>query len=285
VHVSATHIGFSLGLKDFEEYLLFVEGCPEWLYFTLWLKEYTKQYNAWMAQRPKRMVKPSSAYYHTPAMTMETSPALALFWIKAQQTFFAPGAEYYLDVSEDILAPLMVKFTDEGLATTGPTGVHPDPHVFTELQLVAHHRLKLSLDRFVLGLSSLFLIYIMLTVCLTASYYNVGSARAWCGVTAGTVMILAGTIAPLSLNFLRHASRWERLAALPGFWLGFTVIIASLHGVRVFTSHLYAIHELNVSAQICIMIYLFGVFRLELHGFAYSHSLFQGIIGNSGSSR
>lgn len=38
-----------LGLKDFEEWLLFVEQCPENLYFILWLREYTAKYNAWAA--------------------------------------------------------------------------------------------------------------------------------------------------------------------------------------------------------------------------------------------
>ena len=36
-----------LGLKDFEEWLLFVEQCPEHLYFVLWLREYTQKYDAW----------------------------------------------------------------------------------------------------------------------------------------------------------------------------------------------------------------------------------------------
>lgn len=46
-------------------------------------------------------------------------------------------------------------------------------------------------------------------------------------------MLLAGTVAPITLNFVRKSARWERLAALPGMWLGLTVIIASLHGVRL----------------------------------------------------
>ncbi|CAL1713112.1 unnamed protein product [Somion occarium] len=36
-----------LGLKDFEEWMLFVEHNAEYLYFILWLREYTSRYAAW----------------------------------------------------------------------------------------------------------------------------------------------------------------------------------------------------------------------------------------------
>lgn len=45
-------------------------------------------------------------------------------------------------------------------------------------------------------------------------------------------MLLVGTIAPLTLNYVHKSNRWERLAAFPGLWIGLTVIVASLHGVR-----------------------------------------------------
>jgi hypothetical protein len=61
--------------------------------------------------------------------------------------------------------------------------------------------------------------------------FSVGNGRAKCGMVGGTVMLLAGTIAPLALNFTHHGFRWERLAALPGLFIGLTVLIASLNGV------------------------------------------------------
>ncbi|KAG1762750.1 hypothetical protein EDD22DRAFT_541656, partial [Suillus occidentalis] len=48
-----------LGLKDFEEYLLYVEQSPENLYFLLWLKEYTTRYHIW-SQRTNTISAPSA---------------------------------------------------------------------------------------------------------------------------------------------------------------------------------------------------------------------------------
>lgn len=143
-----------LGLKDFEEYLLFVEECPEELYFTLWLKEYTKRYAEWMSQRPRRpSIKPSSEAYRVQNnVPIETNPAVALFYAKAQKTFFASGSPYKLDAPADVLAPFVANLTDDGMiAGLGPYGAHPEPNVFTELDLIVRQRLKLSLDRFVQG--------------------------------------------------------------------------------------------------------------------------------------
>ncbi|OCH86389.1 hypothetical protein OBBRIDRAFT_838191 [Obba rivulosa] len=53
-----------LGLKDFEEWLLFVEQSAENLYFILWLREYTARYTAWVHQSKSahaRGSRPSSA--------------------------------------------------------------------------------------------------------------------------------------------------------------------------------------------------------------------------------
>ena len=79
--------------------------------------------------------------------------------------------------------------------------------------------LKESLDRFVL-----------------ASYYNVGTSRALCGMIGGAIIALAGFVPPVAVNLADQHVRWLRLLALPGLWLGLTVIVASLHGVRFFSS-------------------------------------------------
>jgi hypothetical protein len=55
-------------------------------------------------------------------------------------------------------------------------------------------------------------------------------------------MLLGGTVAPLALNFLHGSSRWGRLASIPGFFIGLTVLIAAYNGV-------------------CLMIWVFGDFR------------------------
>ncbi|KAI0058275.1 hypothetical protein BV25DRAFT_1291788 [Artomyces pyxidatus] len=206
-----------LGLKDFEEWLLFVENSAENLYFILWLKEYVVRYEAWVAESRAKLDAhhgDSSRYRFSTAAT--PSPALTLFYLRAKQTFFTPGSLYELDIPSDVLAPFH---------TGHFVSPHPDPIVFSPVAWEAHRMLKASLDRFV-----------------TAAYYNVGTNRALCGMLGGTTIALLGAVAPVAVNFANHRPRWGRVFALPGLWLGLTILLASLHGV-------------------CMMVYVFGDLR------------------------
>ncbi|KAI9512396.1 hypothetical protein F5148DRAFT_1279736 [Russula earlei] len=196
---------FLSGLKDFEEWLLFVEGCPENLYFILWLKEYASRYDQWVAQsRPvKNDSNPKEQYRFS--NQIQHSTGLTLFYLRAKQTFFTPGAEYELNIPSDVLSPFH---------TGHFVSPHPDPVVFSDVAWQVHNMLKDSLDRFVL-----------------ASYYNVGTNRALCGTIGGIVIALAGFVPPIAVNFAKDYARWLRLLSLPGLWLGLTIIIASLNGV------------------------------------------------------
>lgn len=75
--------------------------------------------------------------------------------------------------------------------------------------------LRASLDRMVL-----------------AAYANMGTSRALCGVIAGSVIMFVGGVAPLVVNFLHGKSRWLRLLAIPGMWLGLTAVLTSFRGVK-----------------------------------------------------
>ncbi|OAX35911.1 hypothetical protein K503DRAFT_858330 [Rhizopogon vinicolor AM-OR11-026] len=229
-----------LGLKDFEEYLLYVEQSPENLYFLLWMKEYTTRYHTW-AKHTKATLTPATAstVLHTPRQSFRTpppsDPSLALFYAKAKQTFFIPGAEYELDIPSDILAPFHYSSQSSAFVTRvrgpawNPQNGHPDPAVFTEVALEVRAMLKESLSRFVYAAST-----------------NVGSRRAACGITAGLLCLCFAGILPLALtsDHWRGAphARWWRLTAFPGIWLGLLVLIASLNGV-------------------CMMVYVFGDLR------------------------
>ncbi|KAI0029166.1 hypothetical protein K488DRAFT_89004 [Vararia minispora EC-137] len=215
-----------LGLKDFEEWLLFVEGNPENLYFILWLKEYAARYNHWASQArpPKPRDRFSSDEHYRFSTQALPSNQLAHFYLRAKQTFFTPGGEFELNIPSDILSPFH---------TGHFVSPHPDPIVFSEVAYEVHKMLKESLDRFVV-----------------AQYSNVGSSRALCGIIGGTVIALLGSVAPMAVNFTNGRSRWLRLLALPGLWLGLTVIICSLYGV-------------------CMMVYVFGDLR-QLHKFELS---------------
>ncbi|KAF9233377.1 hypothetical protein BU15DRAFT_7924, partial [Melanogaster broomeanus] len=215
-----------IGLKDFEEYLLYVEHAPENLYFILWLQEYTTRYQSWVHREKASLInkkdsntlRPHRPNFRSPPTP---DPSLALFYIRAKQTFFTPNAEYELNIPSDILAPFHCP----------PKGsiAHPDPAVFAEVAIEARNMLSESLTRFV-----------------RAAYTNVGSRRAACGLVAGSFCTLAAGVLPLVVT----TGRWNigphgrlmRLVAFPGLWLGLTILIASLQGI-------------------CLMVYIFGDLR------------------------
>ncbi|TFK74790.1 hypothetical protein BDN72DRAFT_631368 [Pluteus cervinus] len=199
-----------LGLKDFEEWLLYVEMSAENLYFTLWLKEYTHRYNQWIAEtKSMRESSPENRNWNS------HNSSLAMFYARAKQTFFTPNAEYELNLPSNVLAPF---HTVNGSPC-------PDPAVFTEVAIETQRMLQDSLRRFVAG-----------------QLNNVGTRRVLCGIMAGTLTCLLGTIPPLAVNFAQGHSRWLRLTAFPAMWLGLTIALAALNGI-------------------CLGVYIFGDLR------------------------
>ncbi|KAJ3788345.1 hypothetical protein GGU10DRAFT_432440 [Lentinula aff. detonsa] len=196
-----------LGLKDFEEWLLYVELSPENLYFILWLREYT------IRHRRSKHLRDEARQYGLEWPNY--SSQLAMFYARAKQTFFTPNSHYELNVPSDMLAPFHMSHSSP----------HPDPAVFDQIAIEAQKMLKDSLQRFV-----------------SAQFNNVGNNRVICGLIGGTVFCLIGALLPIIYNFAMGQSRWSRLSALPGLWLGLSVLFASLHGV-------------------CLGVYIFGDLR------------------------
>ncbi|KAG6850739.1 hypothetical protein H0H93_009362 [Arthromyces matolae] len=201
-----------LGLKDFEEWLLYVENCPENLYFILWLREYTVKYHQWAAA--------SKARRQTVQYLQEQAPApsashLSMFYARAKQTFFMPNSIYELNLPSDILAPFH----------TTDLCQHPDPSLFNQVSQEVTTMLEKSLVRF-----------------LSAQLTNVGNNRVLCGIVAGGIFTLVGFIPPLVLNFVEGRSRWNRLTAFPGMWIGLSIMLAAFNGI-------------------CLGVYVFGDLR------------------------
>ncbi|KAF5382772.1 hypothetical protein D9615_002933 [Tricholomella constricta] len=206
-----------LGLKDFEEWLLYVENCPENLYFTLWLKEYTAKYHQWAgACKAQRQM----AGQYRDQLPTPCSSQLAMFYARAKQTFFMPNSTYELDLPSDILAPFHAPAHCQ----------HPDPIIFHEVSQETHRTLEKCLGRFV-----------------NAQLNNVGNNRVLCGIIAGVVFCLLGALPPIVINFTHNDTRWSRLAAFPGMWIGLTILLAALNGI-------------------CLGVYVFGDLR-QLHKF------------------
>jgi len=215
------------GLKDFEEWLLFVEQNAENLYFILWLKDYNARYTQWMNNTRAILRRDSSRPYQSASQlpsSIQTNRALALFYSRAKQTFFTPNSPYELDLPSDILGPFHApSLSSDSLnnpssrdysASSGPLSPHPDPAVFSEVEERVRSVLQESLDRFA-----------------SSAITNVGTARATCGLIGGTVIALAGFLPPIAVNFTFSRVRWLRILAFPGLWLGLTIVLASLRGV------------------------------------------------------
>lgn len=216
-----------IGLKDLEEYLLYVERTPENLYFILWLKDYTARYHAWVQREKVSLVHKKDKSFISQQQKFPVpptpDPSLAMFYLRAKQTFFTPNGEYELNIPSDVLAPFhYVPHTHSQEHSRSSLwhsqSIHPDPAVFSEVAMEAQAMLNESLKRFV-----------------RAAYTNVGSQRAICGIIAGCTFTLLSGAVPLVLT----TGGWNagphghliRLCAFPGLWLGLTVLIASLQGV------------------------------------------------------
>ncbi|TCD70513.1 hypothetical protein EIP91_002858 [Steccherinum ochraceum] len=302
-----------LGLKDFEEWLLFVDNVPENLYFILWLREYTSRYTAW-AQQSKREHEflrastssqslslsntghhpirtaltdanrspfpshPNTTFCHSPSspnlssafpdakrypLTHPQPPSpcpspspspsrrrlrhhhryfdpptppssLALFYLRAKETFLTPNAPYELDVHSDVLSVFHLSSSSKNSSRHPmPLAPPPDPAIFNELASIVEEKLKESLAKFVV-----------------ATYNNVGMPRAHCGSAGGLTIGIVWSAPILAANFSLGGARWWRVLALPGMWLGLTVFISAMYGV-------------------CMMIYIFGDLR-QLRSFELS---------------
>ncbi|KAF9478195.1 hypothetical protein BDN70DRAFT_880247 [Pholiota conissans] len=183
---------------------------PENLYFILWLREYKQRYMQWKSQTafqsPAHPPLDDSVHY---------SSHLAMFYARAKQTFFTPGSAYELNLASTLLDPFH--------RPTAPP--YPPPDAFRAIELDTYRTLDHSLRRFV-----------------NAQLNNVGNRRVLCGIIAGIIFCIIGALVPLAVLFAIHAPRWTRLAALPGLWIGMSVLCASVNGI-------------------CLGVYIFGDLR------------------------
>lgn len=188
-----------LGLKDFEEWLLFVEEKPQYLYFVLWLREYTQRYTQWSKSSAEK----------TRTGTRPISGSLSIFYTRAKQTFFSRKSPYFLGLPDNSLDYILRPAMDSPMDSP-----HPHPSAFTRLDSEVRSILSTSLKSFV-----------------RASYANVANYRAICGIVGGTVIALIFGLLPLLLSIFLTPIRWVRWVGWPGLALGSTILISSSHGV------------------------------------------------------
>ncbi|KDQ16336.1 hypothetical protein BOTBODRAFT_64934 [Botryobasidium botryosum FD-172 SS1] len=115
-----------LGLKEFEEYLLFEEQSAENLYFFMWLLDYTKSYETRYSKSPS-----SDKVY-------ELRSSLS----RAHATFFTAGSRFELNVVPEYYAQVDGFVRSSSLTT---------PDAFNEIREQVESMLTESLNRFVTG--------------------------------------------------------------------------------------------------------------------------------------
>lgn len=184
-----------LSLKDFEEYLLYVEGTVEDIYFLLWLDDYSQNFARWTAASRRAPTIASG-----PSRPIPSASVLLASYIRAKRTFLTPGIEtgYTLRVPD-----IFVKqFSDTALLHTPQLSTSlivppPDPSLFEPLRTRIHDRLQCTLNRFV-----------------SLSYCNMGNGRRCIGMTGA---IALGILSILVIALAKHRSL--RFVAVPCLWL------------------------------------------------------------------
>ncbi|QRV99863.1 hypothetical protein RhiJN_27882 [Ceratobasidium sp. AG-Ba] len=96
-----------LSLREFEEYLLYVERSVENLYFCLWFKQYTNEYNDW-AERRFSGESSSSSIFHVRRTPKSLPPneSLAKSFQAARELFFNDESQYELNVTDEMIDPI-----------------------------------------------------------------------------------------------------------------------------------------------------------------------------------
>ncbi|KAG8790775.1 hypothetical protein FRC12_011057 [Ceratobasidium sp. 428] len=94
-----------LSLREFEEYLLYVERGAENLYFCLWLQQYTDEYERQVAESDAR---PSSCCHCPGSKPIPVPPneTLAGSFQRARELFFDSASQYELNVTDDMIDPV-----------------------------------------------------------------------------------------------------------------------------------------------------------------------------------
>ncbi|KAH7341117.1 hypothetical protein B0J17DRAFT_654280 [Rhizoctonia solani] len=235
-----------LSLREFEEYLLYVERTVENLYFCLWLKQYTQTYRDWERRQPQ----PSDADFGTPSTSTFRRPAdrnrtrsinvpLANSFQRAKRLFFDASSQYELNVTEDMIDPIREWVKPPKKRTPGSkkskrveaweecpepeperdseiqevSFVHPHPDSFQRVLTEIEGTLRQSLTRF-----------------FQLSFTNSGRSHDKLGYSVWFIYIMASVAASASL-IINHRHRALRLVVTPMLLLAWTVGLSTYNGI------------------------------------------------------
>ncbi|KAF8314547.1 hypothetical protein DL93DRAFT_2167332 [Clavulina sp. PMI_390] len=227
-----------VGLRDFEEWLLFKEHSAENLYFIQWLRDYRKSYN-------------SPQYNDT---------QLWFSFLRAKGSFFTSEGSLELNlphqIIRDVAAITFSSAASKDAATTPPTiYLTPPPSASPSTsEKFSNHQsinptvnLAPSPDRLKAAEEHVMrLLQVSLQKFAAEAICNAGVVRRFYCTSVGVSAVLAGMI-PVLISICRGYSRYIRLVGFPFFWLGFIVMFCAY-------------------CRICLVIYFWGDFR-QLRGY------------------
>ncbi|KAH7107804.1 hypothetical protein BKA62DRAFT_684496 [Auriculariales sp. MPI-PUGE-AT-0066] len=208
-----------LTLKEFEEYLLFIEHSAENLYFWAWLKKYDDTFARYNESRLTSDEPVAQRASDDTGKEMILGQELRQSYACAHATFLAANAPMQLNLTSDAvsvapLPPLPSALHDEP----------PSPETLAPIKQQVIVMLQSSLSAFVVD-----------------HCRNGGRRRGLFAIVVGLLICLLA-ILPVAQSFERSprgTHRYLSFAAFPCLWFGITTLIAGFHGV-------------------CIVIFMFG---------------------------
>ncbi|CAE6535896.1 unnamed protein product [Rhizoctonia solani] len=237
-----------LSLREFEEYLLYVERTVENLYFCLWFRQYTQTYRDWERRQPPTsdtdFGSPSTSTFRRPTgrdRTQSINVPLANSFQRAKRLFFDPSSQYELNVTEDMIDPIREwvkppkKHTSDSKKLRRVEAweespepepraepeaeiqelsfVHPHPDSFQRVLTEIEGSLRQSLTRF-----------------FQLSFTNSGRSHDKLGYSVWLLYTIASVAASVSL-IINHRHRALRLVVTPILLMAWTVGISTYNGI------------------------------------------------------
>ncbi|GAA6016931.1 hypothetical protein JCM10207_007851 [Rhodosporidiobolus poonsookiae] len=194
-----------LSLKDFEGYLVFKEYSAENLYFILWLNEYQKEYDAYLADPSIPKTAPASNANTDPSATRSASHLpeyLSESLRRGLDVFFAPDGPLELNLPRATRDKILVEAGNSG-----------DPKDFTEARDIIEHSLNRSLAQHA-----------------KYSVANAGPRRLVFCFCLGLFVFLAGLVPPFVGIFGGYA-RGIRVVGLPFIMLGTAIMVMAVNRI------------------------------------------------------
>ncbi|KAG8746930.1 hypothetical protein FRC10_003101 [Ceratobasidium sp. 414] len=247
-----------LSLREFEEYLLYVERSPENLYvtlsssdprlngsryFSLWLKQYTDEYNDWVESQAIDLDSRTSSPNYRPSSNpkpLPPNPSLADSFQRARELFFDSASQYEINVTDEMIDPVrhLVRPPDHGPARRRKEAWEDDSN---DDEPQAEEALAVSGDMFAtmyarprdldkIKCEVEGLLRQSLTRFLQLAFTNSGRSHDKIAYSVWGVYLAAAIAASVSM-IVGRKPRALRLIVIPMLLVSWSVLFASLNGI------------------------------------------------------